>query len=287
MLRLLRPKQWIKNLLVFAALVFSGELFHWQSLALAVLGFVSFCLAASSTYVVNDLLDAERDRLHPEKRDRPIASGQVGPVAGGVLAAVLTGLAFGTAVGVGPAFALWILLYVFLTHFYSLVGKNLVIVDTMLIAAGFVIRAVAGAVAIGVPSSDWFVLCTMFLALFVALSKRRAEMLAMGEAASSTRPVLGGYDRASLMAFMATSMAALLISYALYVRDSLEEAGTSFQMMELSVPFVVFVVFRYFLLVESGRFGEKPEELVVRDRPIQGGILGFALVVLVALYGLG
>ena len=223
MLRLLRPRQWTKNALLFAALVFAEKLFVPEALLRASLGFVCFCLAASSAYVVNDIVDAPRDREHPEKRRRPIAAGEVGRGPALALAAGLTAAALALSALLGTAFLGAVLLYLALTHFYSFVGKNVVILDAMLVATGFVIRAVAGALAIPVPSSDWFVLCTLFLALFLALSKRRAELLRAREAASRARPVLAGYTAGTLAMFTATSMTAALITYAIYVHAVLEK----------------------------------------------------------------
>jgi 4-hydroxybenzoate polyprenyltransferase len=170
--------------------------------------------------------------------------------------------------------------YIVLTHFYSFVGKNVVILDAMLVAAGFVIRAVAGALAIRVPSSDWFVLCTLFLALFLALSKRRAELLRAGENASRARPVLAGYTPGTLAMFTATSMTAALITYAIYVHAVIDK----YPWLGLSLPFVIFGLFRYQLLVETRGLGERPEDVVFEDRPFQLGLLGFAAVALTALY---
>jgi hypothetical protein len=160
------------------------------------------------------------------------------------------------------------------------VGKNVAILDVMLVATGFVIRAVAGALAIPVPVSDWFVLCSLFLALFLALSKRRAELLRAGEAASLARPVLAAYTPATLAAFTATSMAAALITYALYVHAVLER----YPWLALTLPFVMFGLFRYQLLVETRGLGEKPEDVVFEDQPFQVCLAGFALVALAALY---
>ncbi len=285
MLRLLRPKQWAKNLLLFAALVFARDLFVPEKLLLAVLAFASFCLASSSVYVVNDMIDVERDRLHPEKRNRPIASGQVSKSAATVLAAGLTVGALALALWIGLPFAVTTIVYIALTHFYSLVGKNLVILDTLLVATGFVIRAVAGAVAIDVPFSDWFVLCTFFLALFIALSKRKAELVAVEGIAASTRPVLAKYTASTLSTFTGASMAAAIISYALWV--ILDEAGEELRLLVLTVPFVIFAVFRYHLLVESGGYGERPEDALLRDRPFQLCVLGFAAAAIAALYWAG
>jgi 4-hydroxybenzoate polyprenyltransferase len=285
-LTLLRPKQWTKNLLVFAALVFAEKLFDPAAGLIACLAFVAFCLASSSVYVVNDLLDAERDRLHPDKRQRPIAAGRVSTGAASLLAAALTALALALAFGIGAGFGIALVIYLATSHFYSLAGKNVVILDTLLVAIGFVLRAVAGALAIHVPYSDWFVLCTLFVALFIALSKRRAELRA-GGAASGSRPVLARYTEGSLTAFTGTTMAAAVISYSLYVQDALEESEGELRLLIFTVPFVILAIFRYYLLVDHDEAGEKPEETLFADRPLQLSILGFLLVAVAAFYGSG
>ena len=275
----------MKNLLVFAALVFGEELFVSSSLATACLAFVAFCIASSSVYVVNDLVDAERDRLHPDKRHRPIASGQVPQGTALVLAALLSVAALGLSFWVGVRFGSVVVSYILLTHFYSFVGKNIVIVDVLLISMGFVLRAVAGALAIHVPYSGWFVLCTLFVALFIAISKRKAELFAAGEGVErNARPVLSQYTEHALTAFTGASMAAAIISYSLYVLD---ETNSEVRLLALTVPFVIFAIFRYYLLVDTGSLGEKPEEIFLRDRPFQLGVLGFGLVAVAALYGVG
>ena len=283
-LRLLRPRQWIKNLLLFAALVFARQLFVPRSIGLACLAFVAFCLASSSVYVINDLVDAERDRQHPEKRARPIASGEVSPREAALLAALLSAAALGTAFWIGRGFGAAVVVYLGASHFYSLAGKNVVVLDVLLVAAGFVIRAVAGALAIHVPYSDWFVQCTLFLAMFIAFSKRRAELVALGSGAARSRPVLALYSERSLAAFTSASMAAAVISYSLYVQDVHQKAGPARGLLPLTVPFVIFVIFRYHLLVEKGALGERPEEAVFKDGFLLASLGGFAAVALAAFY---
>ena len=284
MFRLLRPRQWTKNLLLFAALVFAKELFDAEALVLASLGFAAFCLASSSVYIINDLLDVERDRLHPEKRNRPIASGAIAPGRAAIVSAVLTVAALALAFWVAPDFGIAVVLYLGLTHFYSLVGKNVVILDVLLIAFGFVIRAIAGALAIAVPISDWFILCMAFLALFLAVSKRKAELVALKEEAGNTRPVLERYTETSLDTYTAVTMAATLICYGLYVFDFQKQTGTDSQILILTLPVAVFGVFRYHHVAETTGMGDKPEEVLLRDRPIQLCALAFALVSVTALY---
>ena len=179
MLSLLRPKQWTKNLLLFAALLFAERLFDPGSFAAACLGFVAFCLASSSVYVVNDIVDAERDRQHPTKRNRPIASGRVRKPAASALALGLTLVALGLAFSINTEFGLITLVYTGFSHFYTFFGKNVVVLDVLLVALGFVLRAVAGAYVIDVPFSDWFILCTLFVALFIAVSKVPGDAFAV------------------------------------------------------------------------------------------------------------
>jgi 4-hydroxybenzoate polyprenyltransferase len=279
-LRLIRPRQWSKNLLVFAALVFANELFSPDSVVKSLLAFVSFCAASSSVYVINDVLDAERDRQHPEKCRRPIASGAIAPRGAVALAGVLTVLALSLAWWIGWRFAAAIGFYIALVHFYSAVGKHVVLLDTMLVAAGFVVRAVGGALAIDVPTSDWFVLCTFFAAMFLALSKRRAELLALKGGAGLHRSVLDQYTEPTLATFTSTAIAATAITYALYAIDTSE----AFPLLPLTVPFVLFAVFRYHHLVETAGLGEKPEEVFLHDRPFQLCVIAFAAGSFAALY---
>lgn len=284
MIDLLRPKQWTKNLLIFAAPLFALRLFDYEAFATACLAFVAFCLASSSCYVVNDLADVDRDRLHPAKRNRAIVSGRVSPGSAWLLAAVLTATSLALSYWIGTALGTVVLIYIAMTHGYSFGGKNVVILDIVLVAAGFVLRAVAGALAIDVPYSDWFVLCTFFVALFIAASKRTGEYRALGTS-EETRPVLASYSEGALRAFTLTSMAAAVISYSLWVQDELAQSGGGASLLLLTVPIVVIALFRYHLLVERGEAGEAPEETLLTDRGLQLSVLGFLLVALAAFYG--
>jgi 4-hydroxybenzoate polyprenyltransferase len=283
-LRLARPRQWTKNLLVFAALVFARKLFVWDSLATAIGAFAVFCLASSSVYFVNDVMDAERDRRHPDKRRRPVAAGLVSPAAALTLGIALTASSLALAVGLRPAFGAAIALYLAISHAYSLGAKNIVIVDAMLIATGFVLRAVGGALAIDVPSSGWFVLCTFFGALFLALSKRRGEIFALELSAGDHRRVLDRYDAATLQTYTGATMATVILTYALYVMDMIEQGRVHGPIFAATLLFVVFGVFRYHLLVEETTLGDKPEEVLLQDRPTQLCALGFSLTAVAALY---
>ena len=280
LIRLLRPHQWSKNLLVFAAAIFANELFIPLSASLAALAFVAFCLASSAVYIVNDIMDAEVDRHHPVKRSRPIAAGEIGVRSAVWLAAALTLAALGLALTINGPFTITIAAYIALVLFYSIAGKHIVIFDTMLVAVGFVLRAVGGALAIQVPSSDWFVLCTFFAALFLALSKRRAEMISQDGGSAGHRAVIGEYSESGLATYTATAIAATVITYSLYAIDS----APLFPLLPLTVPFVLFAVFRYHHLVETAGFGEQPEEVFLHDRTFQVCVLAFLALSMTAIY---
>jgi len=280
LIRLLRPQQWSKNLLVFAAAIFANQIFVPWSLSLAALAFVAFCLASSSGYIVNDLLDVEVDRRHAVKRLRPIASGEIGTGTATWLAIALAVAALGLAVAINGPFAVAIASYIALVLFYSIAGKHIVILDTMLVAVGFVLRAVGGALAIQVPSSDWFVVCTFFAALFLALCKRRAEMIARDGGSSGHRAVIGEYSEAGLAAYTTTAIAATVISYSLYAIGS----ARTFPLLPVTVPIVLFAVFRYHHLVETAGLGEQPEEVFLRDRAFQICVLAFVVLSTAAIY---
>jgi 4-hydroxybenzoate polyprenyltransferase len=241
-------------------------------------------MASSSVYVVNDLLDVERDRRHPSKRKRPIAAGEVSAGSAATLAVALTLASLGLSFWIANAFGIAVLLYMGLTHFYSLAGKNVVILDVLLVAFGFVIRAIAGALAISVPISDWFILCTAFLALFMAVSKRKTELVTLKEAAADARPVLERYTETSLNTYIAVTMAATLICYGLYVLDFQREFDNDLRLLMLTFPVVVFGIFRYHHLAETTDMGDKPEEVLLRDRPIQVCAFAFGLLAVAALY---
>lgn len=283
-LRLLRPKQWTKNLLVFAAPLFAGKLFDPGAALKAGIAFVGFCLLASASYALNDVLDAERDRNHPRKRHRPVASGALSVPSALFVAAICAtgGLALAASVN-GALFGAGIT-YLALTQFYSLAGKNVPLLDILLIASGFVVRAVAGALAITVPSSTWFLACTLFAAIFLALCKRKAELGALAGDASRHRPVLAAYTPAMLQTLIGASIATVLLTYTLYVFDVRTRLGVEFHPLELTLPCVIYGLFRYFLLVETRGLGGSPEEVLLADRGVQiaGGL--FVLISLAAVY---
>lgn len=272
----LRPHQWTKNGLLFAALVFSAEFLDPVAVGRAFVGFFSFCMVSSSGYIFNDYLDREADRRHPTKRHRPIASGALpAPVAVAEMIAVLaTGV--GLAWWLGPWFLGVALLYLATTLSYSFYFKHRVILDVMFIAAGFVWRAIAGAVAIEVAVSPWLFICTAFLALFFGFHKRQAELINLGESVG-TRRNLADYSPQMLDQFQAIVTGNVVLSYALY-----SILGTT-PWMAVTLPYVLYGVFRYIYLVDQKGEGEAPDEALVRDKPILATAVLFLLTAMAVL----
>lgn len=261
LVRLMRPRQWYKNLVVFVALLFSGNASNTALWAPILACFAAFCALSSAVYAANDALDAERDRLHPTKRNRPVASGQV-PAAGAYalcVALVAAGLLILWVVN-ATAFALGAV-YLVLQALYNLVLKRLVLWDALGVAIGFVLRALAGSAAIDVPSTEWLVVCTFLFALYLALAKRRHELLLAQDdpKALESRPILGSYTVPFVEQSMQTSATLLLMAYSLYTFF-----GTDAWMM-FTIPFAVYGVFRYSWLVHRRDLGDEAE-LVFKDR---------------------
>ena len=278
LIRLARPKQWAKNVLVFAAPAAAGVLDNREWAVDALVAFVAFCLAASGTYYINDARDVAADRLHPQKRRRPVASGSVPvPVAyvGGV---ILLAAALAVALTVNGNLALAVGGYIVLTTAYSSVLKQVAVVDLVAVAAGFVLRAVGGAAATEVPISDWFFIVTSFGALFMISGKRAAEAKEMGEGATDFRAVLATYSPTYTAYLRAVSSGAVLVAYCLWAFEKAEAAvgSPTIPWYQLSILPFVMAVLRYALVLDQGR-GSAPEEIVLGDRPLQ--LIGIAWVV--------
>jgi len=274
----LRPRQWTKNLLLFAGIIFAaklGDLSRWGE---ALAAFVAYCAASSASYLVNDVRDAPHDRLHPVKRARPIARGELSPRVAEALAALLILGAVLLVAPLGLASILLLCTFFALQAAYTLTLKHVVLLDVMTIGGLFVVRAAAGAAAVEVRISPWLLLCTALLALFLALAKRRGELVLVGAEATPGRPVLEGYSLALVDQLVTVVAASTVISYCLYTftaRDS--------KAMMVTIPFVIFGVFRYLLLIHRRDLGEEPEEVLLRDRPILLCIAGWALSAAVIL----
>ncbi|MGH2517167.1 MAG: decaprenyl-phosphate phosphoribosyltransferase [Ktedonobacterales bacterium] len=297
---LIRPKQWTKNGLVLLALIFARRITDLGAVERVLIAFLAFCLAASAIYVLNDVADREKDRQHHVKRNRPIASGRMSLPAAWITAGIcLFGAAvlvvivmaqepprrtdpFGAWGGSAALFALTLVCYVVINLAYSSWLKHQVLWDVFIIAAGFVLRAVAGAFAIPVPISPWFYLCTTFLALFLALGKRRAELVALSDAAAGTRSNLREYNLILLDQLLAVVVTCVLITYSLY---TFQGENASHALM-ITIPFVIFGVFRYLYLLYVKGEGERPDELLWRDRQILGSVALCVVAVMVLLYGI-
>jgi 4-hydroxybenzoate polyprenyltransferase len=281
----MRPRQWTKNLLVFAALLFAQKAGDRLALLEAVQTFVVFCLLASAMYLINDCLDVEKDRLDPVKGQRPIACGRL-PVAAAVTAAalILVGSLGGAYLAGGRGLLQVALAYAGITLAYSGFLKHVVIVDVFCIAAGFVLRAVAGAVAIKADISPWLIICTLLLSLFLALSKRRGELVLLGEEAANHRASLAEYSLELLDQMIAVVTASTLMSYCLYtIADRTVKMVGSTNLL-FTIPFVIYGIFRYLYLMHQKGAGGHPDKVLLSDWPLLIDIVLYALTAALILY---
>lgn len=282
--QLLRPMQWSKNTVLFAALIFAKHLFVVSDLITVTLGFLAFCSLASGAYVMNDLRDCERDREHPLKSLRPLPSGRVHRGTAMALSATLVLAGMLAAIALRPAFGMLAGAYFVLQVAYTFWLKEVVILDVMSIAAGFVIRAVAGGVLIMVPVSPWLIICTFLLALFLGFSKRRHELILLEARATNHRASLKEYSPYFLDQMIAVVTASTVVAYAIYtaspeVRDKL---GTD--KLYLTIPFVLFGIFRYLYLVHQREEGGNPTQLLLRDQPLLIDVLLWITTATLLLY---
>ncbi|MBI1314141.1 decaprenyl-phosphate phosphoribosyltransferase [bacterium] len=282
--RAMRPHQWIKNLLLFGGLIFSKSLFDPLLLLRSVQGFLLFCFASSAVYLLNDLHDVEKDRQHPKKRLRPLASGDLSPRLAVAAMIVLMLIAVVGSFKLGITFGALITIYLALNFAYTLSLKQQPILDVMCIASGFVLRAVAGAIVIATVPSPWLVLCTMTLAVFVGFGKRRHELVSLSEDATRHRDCLAGYAPQFLDLMMAVSAASALVSYSLYTVAEQTVARFGTPLLIATTPFVMYGIFRFFYLVHLRTEGGDPSKLFVTDRPMLiNGVL-WVLTVSVIVY---
>lgn len=286
-LRALRVYQYPKNLLLFAAVIFAQELFDPHKLLVSVGAFAVFCAASSAVYIFNDLRDLERDRIHPDKRSRPFVSGALAVRTGWAMLAVLTALSLFTAAAIGPWFLATVLAYFALNLFYSSVGKNIVLLDVICVASGFVIRAVAGAMAISVQFSNALVICTFFLALFLVLGKRLRELEDLGELSGSSRSVLDAYSKPLLEALILIMAAATLLVYVMYTMSPEVIERFETDKLYLTLPFVIYGLFRYLFLVHNAGGGGDPSKTLLTDGPLLGAVVLWGLASIAILYGIG
>jgi 4-hydroxybenzoate polyprenyltransferase len=284
LIRSLRPGQWTKNLLVFAGLLFGRRLLEPAAIIEAVTAFAVFCGLSGSVYLINDIADRETDRRHPLKARRPIASGAVSVAAASVAAATLLATSIVGAATLGRWFAAVALAYVLLQALYSGPLKHIVIIDVLTVAIGFVLRAVAGAVAVHVEISNWLLICTVLLALFLALAKRRHEIVLLAGDASTHRPILGEYSPYLLDQMIGVVTASTLIAYIFYTVSPETQAKFGTQWLGLTIPFPLYGIFRYLYLVHQREGGGSPSDLLLTDRPLLLCVALWAVSVAVIIY---
>lgn len=282
-LRLIRIRHWLKNLFVFAPLIFSSSLTDPTSLLRAFLIFIAFCLISSSVYIFNDIRDRESDSHHSRKKNRPVASGEIKLRDAWILAGVLATLAVLVALFLPYLALVFLLLYVVENLFYTLKGKDVVLIDAFCISAGFVIRVMAGAYAIETSPTGWIVVTTFFLSLFLGFGKRRNELLTLKEESNNHRKVLTLYDDKYLDYLMIATAAISIISYTLYCLDPQVIAKFSTNKLVYTVPFVTYGIFRYLLLLFRNGEGD-PTEVVTRDRGIALTVLLWIVSVMLLIY---
>ena len=280
----LRPKQWIKNLFVLAGVVFSGQAFEVRSCLRALVCFASFCAASSAVYLVNDVFDREADARHPTKRLRPLASGRLRPKVAVTAALFLACASLASAWSLSRPSLLVLGFYLAMSAAYTSGLKRVFILDVLIVASGFVLRAVAGAVAVEAEISPWLVCCTFLLALFLALGKRRSELKLLGEGAARHRENLATYTLPLLDAWLTAVTAATLVCYALYTQAPRTVENFHTANLLYTVPFVVYALFRYQYLVLRENAGGDPGSAILHDRGILVAICGWVLVSSVIVY---
>jgi 4-hydroxybenzoate polyprenyltransferase len=279
-----RPRQWTKNCFVFAALLFSKNLFNVPLLFRAVFAFIIFCLLSGCVYLLNDIVDLTGDKIHPVKSRRPLASGRLGISEAMWVLVILTPLSLGASLYLNVSFFLVALTYVLAQLAYSFFLKHIVILDVFAVTLGFVLRVAAGALAIDVESSSWFLICATLLALFLALSKRRHELVTLELNAPSHRKVLSEYSPDLLDQMMSVVTASTVIAYSLYTmsEETITRVGT--RNLIYTVPFVLYGIFRYLYLIHKKGEGGNPEMVLITDKPLMIDILLWVITVAIVLY---
>ncbi len=283
LVKTMRPRQWVKNGLLFIPLIFDGQLTNWPALGRVVLGFVLFCLLSSLIYIINDLVDVEADLKHPQKRLRPIPSGSLKISTARIVSMVIAIVVFVPAVLLGRNFAFFCLAYLLLNLIYSAWLKHAPILDVMILASFYVIRVGSGASLIEVHRfSPWLYVFTTFLALYLGIGKRRAELNLLADDANGHRKSLGGYTLPLLDQLILIVSSSAIITYSLYT-FSAPNLPANHSMM-LTIPFVIYGIFRYLYLVQVKHSGGEPEEVLFADRPLQVTLLLWGLSILVIFY---
>ncbi len=292
LVRTMRPRQWIKNVFVFAAIAFSENRLWWsapEKLLNVVMAFFVFCMAASAIYLINDLVDIEKDRAHPRKRNRPLASGKLRPALAVIAAVVLIAIALPAAYLIDPDYGFLSVLTTYIIIqgiLYSYLLKNIVILDILTIAAGFVLRAVAGAVVIGIPMTPWLLVSMGLLAIFLGIGKRRHELVLLENGAGEHRRILSEYSVPMLDQMISIVTASVIMAYSMTTFSAPAVPRDPFPMLMLTIPFVVYAIFRYLYLIYQRGGGGSPEDLVLKDPPFATsiGLWGIAVLGIMLLF---
>lgn len=279
-IKLLRPKQWIKNLFVVAPLIFAKHIFEYDYVIRVLAAFVLFCCISSSVYVLNDIIDCEKDRLHPKKKNRPIASGIISKIEGGIVIAILLPLVLFVSFYMDIFFGFAVLFYFLNNMLYSFKIKHMVILDVMSIAVGFLLRVIGGALVIRVYISPWILLCTLLLSLFLGFSKRRNELVVLANGAENHRKILEEYSLEFIDNMLSIVTASTVMAYSLYTFST--NSG-NYNMM-ITIPFVLYGIFRYQYIIYKKKEGGSPEETVLSDIPLIVSIVLWGIVSVVILY---
>ena len=283
LLQIMRPQHWAKNAFVFAGLIFGQKITDPLAVGRAVGAFFCFCLAASAIYIFNDIIDRKADSLHPEKRKRPIAAGNVGIGSAAVVSALCATAAIVGSFALARNFAIVILAYIALMILYSLLFKRMMIMDCLVISIGFCLRAIAGAIVVGVFISPWLIICTFALCLFLAFSKRRGEIFLLRENSESFRPTLAGYTPELLAHMLDVTSGLAVVCFLLYAMDgrTLRIFGTN--NLVYTTPLVLYCIFRFSLLIQRGSYSD-PLGLIYRDLPFQIGLVLWVLSCIGIIY---
>jgi len=280
MIKLMRPKQWIKNFFVFAAIIFSGKFFDFQILELNILTFILFSLTSSSIYIINDIIDIDKDRCHPQKKKRPLASGELKVVWAIILdIIIIIFVSFISFKYLNYKVYMIFAIYFIVNILYCFILKNLVIIDVMVITFCFVLRVESGSITTGVSVSSWLFLCTILLALFLSINKRKSEIITLKDKSFTHRTILKEYSIPLLDKMLTIVTPSILISYCLYTFSS-----TQSKTMMYTIPFVLYGIFRYQYLMEKENIGGKPEDVFEKDMPFLINIILWVISVVVIIY---
>lgn len=278
--KLLRPKQWIKNFFIFAAIVFSGNFFNTHILYANVLTFILFCFTSSSIYVLNDIVDIEKDRCHPDKKNRPLPSGRVSKKQAIILDFfIVCAVLFFSYMYLSIKVSAILITYMLINVAYCFKLKNMVIIDVMVITFGFVLRVESGSLATGVQVSSWLFLCTILLSLFLALNKRKSEIITLKDKSGSHRKILEEYSVDMLDKMLTIVTPSILMAYCLYTFSSVQS-----KTMIFTIPFILYGIFRYEYLMDKKNIGGKPEDVFGKDKPFLINIVMWGISVLVIIY---